>query len=316
MKASSRIRLLVTTAALVAGALAPLGCKKATPVAPTGATLTISADPSRITSASGGTSTITAIVTREGGTPVNTGTIVFFNTTLGTIDAQGKTDSSGVARATLHGNGQIGTAKVTASSGAIAPQEIDVQIGGQPVQISLQASPATVSTDGGDVSLTALARDDQGLPLVGAQLAFTSPFGTLSKGSFVATGNDGSATDSLHLTAADVAAISSGSFQVTVSGGGSSAVTATATINVLRLIPAFQFTQVSGTLTVIFTDQTSPKPISWLWDFGDGSTSTIENPAHTYGAAKTYAVTLTVTTGLGTTSISEPVPVTSVTTGG
>ncbi len=34
---------------------------------------------------------------------------------------------------------------------------------------------------------------------------------------------------------------------------------------------------------------------SYLWDFGDGETSTQANPAHTYGAAGTYDVTLTVT---------------------
>ncbi len=35
-------------------------------------------------------------------------------------------------------------------------------------------------------------------------------------------------------------------------------------------------------------------PKSWLWDFGDGTTSTIQNPTHTFGATGMYAVTLTV----------------------
>ena len=34
---------------------------------------------------------------------------------------------------------------------------------------------------------------------------------------------------------------------------------------------------------------------SWLWDFGDGQTSTDPDPAHTYAAAGTYLVSLTVT---------------------
>jgi len=41
--------------------------------------------------------------------------------------------------------------------------------------------------------------------------------------------------------------------------------------------------------------------VSWAWNFGDGSTSTSENPIHTYGAAGTYTVTLTVTTDGGCT---------------
>ena len=41
--------------------------------------------------------------------------------------------------------------------------------------------------------------------------------------------------------------------------------------------------------------------ISWNWNFGDGSTSGLENPVHTYGVAGTYTVTLTVTTEGGCT---------------
>jgi PKD repeat protein len=34
---------------------------------------------------------------------------------------------------------------------------------------------------------------------------------------------------------------------------------------------------------------------SWLWNFGDGTTSTLENPSHTYSTAGYYNVTLTTT---------------------
>ena len=46
-------------------------------------------------------------------------------------------------------------------------------------------------------------------------------------------------------------------------------------------------------LTVQFTDKSSGRPNSWLWDFGDGSTSARQNPVHTYTSAGTYTVTLT-----------------------
>lgn len=47
-----------------------------------------------------------------------------------------------------------------------------------------------------------------------------------------------------------------------------------------------------------FTDLT-PGAASWLWDFGDGTTSTLQNPAHSYAAVGDYTVSLTVTTSAG-----------------
>jgi len=41
--------------------------------------------------------------------------------------------------------------------------------------------------------------------------------------------------------------------------------------------------------------------VSYLWDFGDGNTSTQANPEHTYASANTYIVTLTVTDNEGAT---------------
>jgi PKD repeat protein len=46
-------------------------------------------------------------------------------------------------------------------------------------------------------------------------------------------------------------------------------------------------------LTVQFTDKSSGKANSWIWDFGDGSTSGLQNPVHVYTSAGTYTVTLT-----------------------
>jgi gliding motility-associated-like protein len=52
--------------------------------------------------------------------------------------------------------------------------------------------------------------------------------------------------------------------------------------------------------TVSFTN-TSANGASWLWNFGDGSTSTQENPSHTYTTTGTFDVTLVVTNALGCT---------------
>lgn len=50
-------------------------------------------------------------------------------------------------------------------------------------------------------------------------------------------------------------------------------------------------------LTVSFTDSSSGGPTSWEWDFGDGTTSTAQDPVHTYNTVGTYSVTLTAING-------------------
>jgi len=44
-----------------------------------------------------------------------------------------------------------------------------------------------------------------------------------------------------------------------------------------------------------FTDLATNGPSSWLWDFGDGNTSTLQNPTHIYVDTGSFTVTLTVT---------------------
>lgn len=47
---------------------------------------------------------------------------------------------------------------------------------------------------------------------------------------------------------------------------------------------------------ISFTDQsTGEGTLTYLWDFGNGDTSTEQNPTHTYNSNGTYVVTLTVT---------------------
>ena len=52
-------------------------------------------------------------------------------------------------------------------------------------------------------------------------------------------------------------------------------------------------------LTVAFLDLSAPGELpisSWLWLFGDGESSTQQDPTHTYSATGTYIVSLTVAT--------------------
>jgi PKD repeat protein len=61
-------------------------------------------------------------------------------------------------------------------------------------------------------------------------------------------------------------------------------------------VASFTGSPTSGTapLTVSFTDQSTNNPTSWSWNFGDGNTSTTQNPSHTYVNPGNYTVQLTV----------------------
>ncbi|MCD6572152.1 MAG: PKD domain-containing protein [Thermoplasmata archaeon] len=73
-------------------------------------------------------------------------------------------------------------------------------------------------------------------------------------------------------------------------------------ITVLNRPPIANFTYTPSNpitrSTITFTDTSSDHDTSigsWLWDFGDGNTSTQHNPTHQYQVKGTYTVTLTVT---------------------
>ncbi|MDH7504805.1 MAG: PKD domain-containing protein [Candidatus Acetothermia bacterium] len=59
-------------------------------------------------------------------------------------------------------------------------------------------------------------------------------------------------------------------------------------------------------LAVQFTDQSSGSVTDWLWDFGDGTTSTEQNPLHVYAKGGKFTVTLTVGySGLVTSTVTK-----------
>ncbi|MBD8872729.1 protease pro-enzyme activation domain-containing protein [Rhodanobacter sp. DHB23] len=79
--------------------------------------------------------------------------------------------------------------------------------------------------------------------------------------------------------------------------------------------PVASFTDTTSGLTATFTNtstDTGGTISTYSWTFGDGGTSTAASPSHTYTAAGTYTVSLTVTDNTGATSTkSGSVTVTS-----
>jgi len=71
--------------------------------------------------------------------------------------------------------------------------------------------------------------------------------------------------------------------------------------------PDFTASPTSGTvpLAVKFTDLTKGQVTAWQWDFGDGISSSEQNPAHTYRNPGIYNVILTVTNDYGISDVSK-----------
>ncbi|MEZ4417585.1 MAG: PKD domain-containing protein [Gemmatimonadota bacterium] len=91
---------------------------------------------------------------------------------------------------------------------------------------------------------------------------------------------------------------------VTDDDGATHAVVQSVTPTAPNQAPTAAFTSACTDLDCTFTDGSTDVDgavVSWAWDFGDGGTSTAQNPAHTYAVAGTYSVTLTVTDDDGAT---------------
>ena len=65
-------------------------------------------------------------------------------------------------------------------------------------------------------------------------------------------------------------------------------------------LPVANFT---ANLTVKFIDMSTDSPDTWKWNFGDGSTSTEQNPVHTFRGEGTYRVTLVATNAGGSSDV-------------
>ena len=111
-----------------------------------------------------------------------------------------------------------------------------------------------------------------------------------------------------------------GTYRVTLtvfgSGGGSSSTSKTVVVSApIPATPpvsvAFDFGPVAPTAgdVVQFSDHTSGQPSSWNWSFGDGTSSTAQNPTHVFTAPGSYTVTLTSSNSVSSQSASRAITV-------
>jgi PKD repeat protein len=82
-------------------------------------------------------------------------------------------------------------------------------------------------------------------------------------------------------------------------------------VNANKPVANYSATPITGypPLCVQFTNSSTGKITTGTWTFGDGSTSTAANPAHTYQTPGTYSATLSVAGTLGTSSKSTAITV-------
>ncbi|WP_281412418.1 PKD domain-containing protein [Methanocalculus chunghsingensis] len=76
----------------------------------------------------------------------------------------------------------------------------------------------------------------------------------------------------------------------------------------LEPVSSFSASPVSGgaaPLSVQFTDTSVGSPTNWLWLFGDGESSNLQNPVHTYTDEGIYDVTLTISNPHGQSTIKR-----------
>ncbi|MBL7825761.1 MAG: PKD domain-containing protein [Saprospiraceae bacterium] len=122
-------------------------------------------------------------------------------------------------------------------------------------------------------------------------------------------GNPGSSTDQNPSVTYAIPGVYDVTLEVT-NIYGSSTVTLPGYITISGLpVPGFNYASNAG--TVDFTNA-SQGGTSYLWEFGDGSTSTEENPTHTYANSGVYTVSLTVTNACGASTFQQSVMVTLV----
>ncbi len=175
------------------------------------------------------------------------------------------------------------------------------------VTLAVTANPTTITPDGSS-SIEVLATQNN-LPVrVGTEIRVTSTLGRITS-ELVATDQDGLAFTTLE------AGGNIGDAMVQATSGSISSTMVKVTFGDTTLVGNFCWG--GSELTAIFTDKTAvgsgkTLPFRWSWDFGDGGTSSEQNPVHVYAAEGTYLVTLTVANQGAEDSVSKfvTVPVT------
>lgn len=102
--------------------------------------------------------------------------------------------------------------------------------------------------------------------------------------------------------------LAAGSYEVIVADSNGCADTASIVLNNAGTPPTAGFNAGAANLDISFAN-TSIHSTSWFWDFGDGGSSTIENPSHTYSMPGNYSVCMVATGACGADTLCQSITV-------
>ncbi|HTL00885.1 MAG TPA: Ig-like domain-containing protein [Vicinamibacterales bacterium] len=295
--------LAVWGALLALAAIGAAGCDKVPLLAPSGSTVTLSTSSSIVQA--NGAAEIRATVLESSGTPVQNGTTVTFSTNLGTMSPAEARTVNGVATAQFVPNGQSGTAKIVATSGAAkadtTSNPLTISVGSAAAsRVLVTAAPSRISA-GGISTITATVTDTNGNALSGITVAFTTNNGAVT--SVAGTTNASGQASTSVTTSKDAivtATVGGSSGTTTVSG------TVTVTVGVLPTLAFGTVTPANPTpgqnvtipLTVTTTGATDAFQNVTV-NFGDGSSRSLgplsgsTSVSHAYLSDGVYTVTAT-----------------------
>jgi hypothetical protein len=235
--------------------------------------------------------------TTSTGTLVHNGTLVSFTTSLGRIEPAEAKTTGGQVTVKLVGDGRSGVATVTAYSGG-ASKTMTINIGAAAAaRVVVTATPQALPPAGGTTTVNAIVQDQQGNPIVGVPVAFSTTAGSLANATVV-TNAEGNATTTLATTAAATVTASagggaegtalSGTVAITLQTNATLSLTAPATL--IASSPAtFTATIAGGIATAVNIDFGDGEPVVPL-----GAISPTGSTTHMFARGdRTYRVAAT-----------------------
>jgi PKD repeat protein len=286
-------------------------CKKAILTAPENATLVVSVNPTVIPL--GGQAIVTVVGYKASGTPVPDGTVIFFSTDIGTIEARKETQNGTTAAQFQSNDNRSGVATITITSGnaLVTPDPVTITIGSYALfSLSLSASPPVLPIGGGTAAIRVTAYDEGLNPLANIPVTLSTNAGQLnSSGSVITTGSNGIAEDLLQTSVTAVVTAASGNIETSITVNVETNESPTASF---VYSPTSPKVEEKVNFNASESSDTDGTIISYSWDFGDGRTGSGITTTHKYKNAGTYTVVLVVQDNTGnrgstnqTVSVSE-----------
>ena len=318
---------LAGAALLALAQLAVIACDKMPLTAPSGSSVTLTS--TAVVLPIGGATEVSAFVAESGGTPVQNGTVVRFATNLGRVDPVETQTINGRAVTTFLAGDISGVAQVRATSGGIVATPIgsgggtgttgsgslDISIGAAAVEtVVLRANTLSVPFTGGTVELTATVTGLGGRILPGVPVTFLTTEGQLSVTSGITDANGEVRTSLTTNRPANVSAkagTKDSNIVAIIRRGAPPLATVVLTSGTPGAATAqgqsFTFT---AAVAVTGDADEALRPVSYKWDFGDGTGVTTNSNVHTHvfttgGVRRVVTVEVLLSNGQTVSAVTE-----------